>query len=63
MLLKPASLGALTQLWAGTMAETVQHNGQFLVPYARLGRTQAEMYDAELGERLWRYLEEQVKDR
>ncbi|GJE89085.1 NAD(P)-binding protein [Phanerochaete sordida] len=56
-----ASYGALTQLWAGTMAETIQYNGEFLIPWARLGKTQAQMYDAEIGKRLWAYLEEQVK--
>ncbi|GJE89086.1 NAD(P)-binding protein [Phanerochaete sordida] len=61
MVLHDASYGALTQLWAGTMPETIQHNGQFCIPYARLGKTQAQMYDAEVGKRLWAYLEEQVK--
>ncbi|EKM52468.1 uncharacterized protein PHACADRAFT_260896 [Phanerochaete carnosa HHB-10118-sp] len=60
-LLHDASYGALTQLWAGTMEETIQYNGEFLVPYARLGKTQAEMYDPEIGKRLWAYMEEQVK--
>ena len=27
-LLHPASMGALTQLWAGTMPETIQYNGE-----------------------------------
>lgn len=76
--LHDVSYGALTQLWAGTMPETLQHSGQvcvwniflsgqlmsvqFLVPYARLGKTKAAMYDPEVGERLWKYLQEQVKD-
>ena len=34
-----------------------------MVPYARLGKTKAEMYDAELGGRLWSYMEEQVKSK
>ena len=34
---------------------------QFLIPYARHGKTQAQMYDADIGKRLWAYLEEQVK--
>ena len=28
LMLRDASYGALTQLWAGTMEETIQHNGQ-----------------------------------
>ena len=27
-ILYPASYGALTQLWAGTMSETIQYNGE-----------------------------------
>ncbi|GJE89083.1 NAD(P)-binding protein [Phanerochaete sordida] len=61
LLLNDVSYGALTQLWAGTMSEPVQHNGEFFVPYARLGKTQAAMYDPEVGKRLWEYLEEAVK--
>ncbi|KIP08126.1 hypothetical protein PHLGIDRAFT_70021 [Phlebiopsis gigantea 11061_1 CR5-6] len=61
-LLYPAPYGALTQLWAGVMPETLQLNGEFLVPYARLGRCRAEMYDPRLGEQLWTHLKEQVKD-
>ncbi|KAI0796199.1 NAD(P)-binding protein [Abortiporus biennis] len=53
--------GALTQLYAGTMPEAVQYNGEFLIPWARLGRCREEAYDHETGERLWKWLEEQVK--
>lgn len=60
-LLHDASYGALTQLWAGTMPETVQYNGEFLVPYARPGRTQSAMYDPEIGKRVWAYMEDQIK--
>ncbi|EED82887.1 predicted protein [Postia placenta Mad-698-R] len=59
----PASKGALTQLWAGTMPETVQYNGEFLIPWARVGRCRREAYDNALGERLWAWLEEQVEGR
>ncbi|EKM52469.1 uncharacterized protein PHACADRAFT_260900 [Phanerochaete carnosa HHB-10118-sp] len=62
-LLHEASYGALTQLWAGTMEETVQYNGEFLIPYARPGKTKTAMYDPEIGKRLWAYMEEQVKSK
>ncbi|KAJ3485815.1 hypothetical protein NLI96_g4701 [Meripilus lineatus] len=62
-MLYPAPYGALTQLWAGTMPETINYNGQFLVPWARQGRCRAEAYDDELGEQLWNWLQEQVKDK
>ncbi|OSX62496.1 hypothetical protein POSPLADRAFT_1170100 [Postia placenta MAD-698-R-SB12] len=57
----PASFGALTQLWAGTMPEAINHNGKFLIPWARVGRCREEAYDDRIGERLWDWLEEQVK--
>ncbi|KZT06203.1 NAD(P)-binding protein [Laetiporus sulphureus 93-53] len=55
--------GALTQLWAGTVPETLDYNGKFLIPWARLGECRKEAYDDELGARLWDWLEEQVKDK
>ncbi|EKM54541.1 uncharacterized protein PHACADRAFT_175061 [Phanerochaete carnosa HHB-10118-sp] len=53
--------GTLTQLWVGTMEEAIQYNGEFIIPYARPGKTQAQMYDPEIGKRLWLYMEEAVK--
>ncbi|OBZ78995.1 hypothetical protein A0H81_00306 [Grifola frondosa] len=58
--LYPAPMGALTLLWAGTMPETLNYNGQFLIPFARVGRCREEAYDPALGERLWNWLEDQV---
>ncbi|KAI0776358.1 NAD(P)-binding protein [Irpex lacteus] len=60
--LYPASLGALTQLYAGTMPEALNYNGQFLIPWARAGRLREEAYDPEVGIKLWDWLQEQVKD-
>ncbi|OSX56498.1 hypothetical protein POSPLADRAFT_1159937 [Postia placenta MAD-698-R-SB12] len=59
--LRPAPFGALTQLWAGTMPEAVNHNGEYLVPTARVAPCRSEAYDNALGERLWNWLEEEVK--
>ncbi|KAJ3554361.1 hypothetical protein NM688_g3147 [Phlebia brevispora] len=61
-ILYPASYGALTQLWAGTMPDVVDHNGDFLIPWARFGRCREEVYDPKVGEELWNYLQEQVKE-
>ncbi|KAI0072976.1 NAD(P)-binding protein [Panus rudis PR-1116 ss-1] len=61
-LLYPTPYGALTQLWAGTMPEALKYNGEFLIPWARVGRCREEAYDPELGKKLWDWLEEQVKD-
>jgi len=62
-ILYPAPYGALTQLWAGTMPETLDYNGKFLIPWARVGACRKEAYDDAIGERLWNWLEEQVKDK
>ncbi|KAF7789134.1 hypothetical protein EIP86_000069 [Pleurotus ostreatoroseus] len=57
----PAHYGALTQLWTATMPEVIDHNGEFLIPWARFGRCRDEVYDPEVGDKLWSYLQEQVK--
>ncbi|ETW78251.1 hypothetical protein HETIRDRAFT_325583 [Heterobasidion irregulare TC 32-1] len=54
----PPPTGALTQLWAGTSHETIDFNGKFLIPFARVGECRAEANDPEVGSRLWAYLEE-----
>jgi len=61
LMLKPVELGALTQLYAGTMPEAVNYNGKFLIPYAREGKPRKEALDDKIGERLWNWLEEQEK--
>ncbi|OCH84298.1 NAD(P)-binding protein [Obba rivulosa] len=60
-ILYPAPYGALTQLWGGLMPEPLKYNGEFLIPWARLGKCRREAYDGAIGERLWSYLQEQVK--
>ncbi|CAE6426204.1 unnamed protein product [Rhizoctonia solani] len=57
----PASYGALTQLWSGTMPEGENHNGKFLIPWARIGDPGKYGYDEKLSERLWTWLEEHIK--
>ncbi|KAJ8591108.1 NAD(P)-binding protein [Rhizopogon salebrosus TDB-379] len=54
--------GALTQLYAGTVPEAVELNGKYLVPWARVGPTRKDAQDPKIGEALWGWLEEQVKD-
>ncbi|KAI0738886.1 NAD(P)-binding protein [Daedaleopsis nitida] len=60
--LYPVSFGALTQLYAGTMPEALNMNGEFLVPWARLGRCRPEMYDDDLGQRVWKWIEDFVRE-
>ncbi|KAK0469218.1 NAD(P)-binding protein [Desarmillaria tabescens] len=58
----PVSMGALTQLWAGTSPEAGQMNGEFMIPWARLGKARKETGDPEVGKKLWEWLEAQCKD-
>ncbi|EPT02095.1 NAD-binding protein [Fomitopsis schrenkii] len=58
----PIEYGALTQLWAGTMPEALKHNGEYVVPWARIAdRARAEAYDDELCAQLWKWLEKEVE--
>ncbi|RPD56662.1 NAD(P)-binding protein [Lentinus tigrinus ALCF2SS1-7] len=61
-ILYPTSCGALTQLLAGTMPEALSYNGEFLIPWARLGRCRPEAYDDAVGDRLWKWLEDETRD-
>jgi len=56
--LYPTPQGALTQLWAGTSPETANLNGEYLIPWARVGKPRSN--DPELGKELWTWFEEQV---
>ncbi|KAF5371110.1 hypothetical protein D9758_004259 [Tetrapyrgos nigripes] len=60
-LMYPVELGALTQLRAGTSPEGAEMNGQYLVPWARVGKPSAATEDQKQSEELWNWLEEQVK--
>ncbi|KAI0747516.1 NAD(P)-binding protein [Fomes fomentarius] len=57
----PTPYGALTPLFAGTMPEALNHNGEFLIPFARLGKCRAEAYDDAFGQRLWKWLQDETK--
>ncbi|EPS94683.1 NAD-binding protein [Fomitopsis schrenkii] len=60
--LRPASVGALTQLWAGTTPEAIHENGKYAIPVARIAPCRPEAYDDMLGQELWEYLVENVKE-
>ncbi|KAF9524212.1 hypothetical protein CPB83DRAFT_861628 [Crepidotus variabilis] len=61
VILHPADKGALTQLYAGTMPECAEYNGQFFAPWARLSKLPKGTDNLELASRLWEWFEDQVK--
>ncbi|KAJ7660835.1 NAD(P)-binding protein [Mycena polygramma] len=60
--LPAAPMGAYTQLWAGTTATPEQINGQYLIPWARMGKADPIASNSKLEEDTIAWLKEQVKD-
>ncbi|KAH6912848.1 hypothetical protein BKA70DRAFT_1265223 [Coprinopsis sp. MPI-PUGE-AT-0042] len=58
----PSTMGALTQLWAGTSEAGLDFNGKYLIPWARVGKPNPLALDEKLGADLWKWLEEQVEN-
>ncbi|KAL1726116.1 hypothetical protein EV714DRAFT_255211 [Schizophyllum commune] len=58
--LYPNAMGALTQLYAGTM-DGKELNGKYLIPWARIGRPSRAGSDAALAKALWEWCEDQVE--
>ncbi|KAL1750854.1 hypothetical protein FB107DRAFT_251852 [Schizophyllum commune] len=58
--LYPNAMGALTQLYAGTM-DGKELNGKYLIPWARVGHPSRAGSDAVLAKALWKWCEEQVE--
>ena len=54
-------MGPITSLYGGTSPELETRNGEYLVPWARVGTPRSN--DPVLGRELWKWLEEQVEDR
>ena len=52
-------MGPITPLYGGTSAELENLNGEYLIPWARVGTPRSN--DLVLGKELWRWLEEQVE--
>ncbi|KAJ6501765.1 NAD(P)-binding protein [Mycena vulgaris] len=55
------SIGAYTQLWAGTTASPAQITGQYLIPWARIGKAHPISASSKLETETIAYLEEQIK--
>ncbi|ESK86522.1 NAD(P)-binding protein [Moniliophthora roreri MCA 2997] len=60
--LKPPEYGVLTQLYAGTAPEAARMNGEYLIPWGRVGKATPKAHDPVLARELWNYMEEQVED-
>ncbi|EJD37926.1 NAD(P)-binding protein [Auricularia subglabra TFB-10046 SS5] len=60
-LLRPAWMGAINQLYAGTDPAATAMNGKYLIPWAREGRLTSEAKDQHEAEKLWGWLEAQVE--
>ena len=60
-MLYPVSYGALTQLYCATAPSAANANGQFFIPWARAGKPNKAAEDPQVGERLWKWLEEETK--
>ncbi|KAG8688371.1 hypothetical protein FRC11_005555 [Ceratobasidium sp. 423] len=50
-----------SSLHPGVMPEGENHNGKFLIPWARVGELPQHAHNEKLAEMLWAWLEEQVK--
>lgn len=60
MNLKPAALGAITQIYAGTTPDGKELNGKYLIPWARVGKPREDVLDEKQSAKLWDWLEEQT---
>ncbi|TEB20909.1 NAD(P)-binding protein [Coprinellus micaceus] len=60
-MLYPVPLGALTQLYAGTMDDGAKLNGKWMRPWARHGEHPSRLaHDKQLAEQVWQWCEDQV---
>ena len=61
LILYPTPMGPITSLYGGVSPEVEDLNGEYLVPWARVGTPRSS--DPVLGRELWTWLEEQVEGR
>ncbi|KAJ6518109.1 NAD(P)-binding protein [Mycena vitilis] len=60
-LLYPAPMGALTQLWAATIAPPEQVTGKYLVPWGKVGKPDKRLSNQKLEDEVIAYVKEQIK--
>ncbi|KAH7101566.1 NAD(P)-binding protein [Auriculariales sp. MPI-PUGE-AT-0066] len=58
----PVWMGAINQMYAGTIPDAEKFNGKYMIPWAREGNGSKELWDVKEGQKLWAWLEQQVKD-
>ncbi|KAI0708181.1 NAD(P)-binding protein [Cerioporus squamosus] len=61
LIMYPTAYGAITPLYAGTAPEALAYNGKYLRPWARPGDPSPAALDSREQERLWVWLEAQLK--
>jgi NAD(P)-dependent dehydrogenase (short-subunit alcohol dehydrogenase family) len=62
MMTYSVSYGAINSLYAGTAPAAAELNGKYLAPWARVTLPNSQALDTELGKKMWKWCEEQVKD-
>ncbi|KAJ7455112.1 NAD-P-binding protein [Mycena latifolia] len=61
LLFYPAPMGAYTQLWGATVATPVEINGQFLIPFGKVGAADKRASNEKLQAEVISYIQEQVE--
>ncbi|KAJ7501838.1 NAD-P-binding protein [Mycena galericulata] len=59
--LSPTPMGAYTQLWGATVATPEQINGQYLIPWGKVGKADKRTTNTKMREEVIRYIKEQIK--
>ncbi|KAJ7501830.1 NAD-P-binding protein [Mycena galericulata] len=57
----PAPMGAYTQLWGATIATPAQINGQYLVPWGKVGKADKRTTNTKMEETVINYIKDQIK--
>ncbi|KAJ7679459.1 hypothetical protein DFH06DRAFT_974876 [Mycena polygramma] len=60
-LLYPAPMGAYAQLWGGTVATPARINGEYLVPWGKVGRADTRTANQKLEDEVIAYIREQLQ--
>ncbi|KAJ7624061.1 hypothetical protein DFH06DRAFT_1230305 [Mycena polygramma] len=60
--LYPAPMGALAQLWAGTVATPAQITAQYVVPWGKIAKPDKRALNTKLEDEVVAYIKEQIKE-